>query len=115
MWTGKHQGRKVAVKVLRVYLTSDFNKITSVGHHPKLAKSAHRRTDDRRDCTDVLQGGRNVEESPPSKCALAVGSDDGGKAVCDGFRMDGQWEYCRVRRGTSGCESVQARRVSLPY
>ena len=115
MWTGKHQGRKVAVKVLRVYLTSDFNKISSVGHHPKLAKSAHRRTDDRRDRTDVLQGGRNVEESPPSKCALAVGSDDGGKAVCDGFRMDGQWEYCRVRRGTSGCESVQARRVSLPY
>ena len=38
VWMGKHQGRKVAVKVLRVYSTSDFNKITSVGHHPRLAK-----------------------------------------------------------------------------
>jgi len=36
---GKHQGKKVAVKVLKVYSTSDLDKITSVGHHPKLAKS----------------------------------------------------------------------------
>ena len=35
---GKHQGRKVAVKVLKVYSTSDFNKITSVSYHPRLAK-----------------------------------------------------------------------------
>ena len=33
-WMGKHRGRKVAVKVLRLYVTSDFNKITSVSHHP---------------------------------------------------------------------------------
>ena len=38
---GKHRGHKVAVKVLRVYSTSDFNNITSVGHHPSLAKSAY--------------------------------------------------------------------------
>ena len=31
VWMGDHQGRKVAVKVLRVYSTSDFEKITSVG------------------------------------------------------------------------------------
>lgn len=30
VWKGEHQGRKVAVKVLRVYSTSDFFKITSV-------------------------------------------------------------------------------------
>ena len=28
---GDHQGRQVAVKVLKVYLSSDFGKITRVG------------------------------------------------------------------------------------
>ena len=31
VWKGQSDGRDVAVKVLRVYLTSDFKKITSVG------------------------------------------------------------------------------------
>ena len=93
MWMGKHQGRKVAVKVLKVYSTNDFNKITSVSHHSRLVESAYRTADDRRDRTDVLQGSCDVEEPSPSECALAVGSDDGGKALCDGFGMDGQWEY----------------------
>ena len=31
VWKGEYQGRHVAVKVLRVCSTSDFNKITSVG------------------------------------------------------------------------------------
>ena len=30
VWKGEHEGRHVAVKVLRVYSTSDFEKITSV-------------------------------------------------------------------------------------
>jgi len=30
VWKGEHRGRHVAVKVLRVYSTSDFDKITSV-------------------------------------------------------------------------------------
>ena len=97
---GEHQGRKVAVKVLKVYLTSDFNKITSVSHHPRVAKSAYRRADDRRDRVDILQGSCNVEEPSPSECAPALGSDDGGKALCNGFGMDGQWKYHRVYRGT---------------
>ena len=93
---GEHQGRKVAVKVLKVYSTSDFNKITSVGHHPRPAKSVYRRADDRCDRTDVLQGSHNMEEPLPSKRAPTVGSDDGEKALCDGFGVDGQWEYQRV-------------------
>jgi len=91
---GNHQGRKVAVKVLKVYSTSDFNKITSVSHNPRVAKSVYRRTDDRCDRADVLQGGCHMEEPSPSECAPAIGSDIGGKALCDGFGMDGQWEYC---------------------
>jgi len=32
VWKGEHQGREVAVKVLKVYLTSDFDEITRVGY-----------------------------------------------------------------------------------
>jgi len=49
MWMGEHQGRTVAVKVLKVYSTSDFNKITNVSHHLRFAKSAYRGADDRCD------------------------------------------------------------------
>ena len=77
MWMGNHQGRKVAVKVLKVYSTDDFNKITSVGHHPRLAKDAYRRANDRGDRTDVLQGSCDMEGPLPSECTPTVGSDDG--------------------------------------
>jgi len=49
VWMGEHQGCKVAVKVLRVYSTSDFNEVTSVSHCPRLGKSSYRRSDDRCD------------------------------------------------------------------
>ena len=39
VWMGEYQGRKVAVKVLSVYLPKGLNQITEVGHHQKLAKS----------------------------------------------------------------------------
>ena len=41
VWMGEHHGRKVAVKVLRVYSTSDLDKIINVGHRPRLAMSAY--------------------------------------------------------------------------
>ena len=41
VWMGEHQGRKVAVKVLRIYSTSDLDKITGVSRHPSLAKSTY--------------------------------------------------------------------------
>ena len=49
-----------------------------------------------------------MEEPPSSECAPAVGSDDEQEGVCDGFGVDGQWEYQRVCRYTQGCESVRA-------
>ena len=36
VWRVEHQGRHIAVKGLRVYSTSDFDKITSVGPHSPL-------------------------------------------------------------------------------
>ena len=32
MWEGTHEGKKVAVKVLTVYMTSNFGKIKEVGY-----------------------------------------------------------------------------------
>lgn len=32
VWMGEHLGRKVAVKVLKVYTTSNLHKVTSVGN-----------------------------------------------------------------------------------
>ena len=100
VWMGKHQGCEVAVKVLRVYSESDLEKTTSVSHHPGLAKSAYQRADDHCGRADVLQRSCNMEGPPPSERAPAVGGDNGEKAVCNGLRVDGQWEYQRVRRGT---------------
>ena len=40
VWKGEYQGLHVAVKVLRVYRTSDLGKIASVSSH-SLAKSLH--------------------------------------------------------------------------
>ena len=33
VWKGEYQGREVAVKVLKMYKTSDLVKITRVGSH----------------------------------------------------------------------------------
>jgi len=90
---GEHQGHKVAVKVLRVYSTSDFKKITSVSHRPMLGKSLYRRSDDPCDRIDILQGSYNMEDPSPSKRGPAVRGDDGGKSLCNGLGMDGQWKY----------------------
>jgi len=38
VWKGEHQGRPVAVKVLRVYSTSDFDKIARVGSYSLLKR-----------------------------------------------------------------------------
>jgi len=39
VWKGEHQGREVAVKVLKVYLTSNLDKIMRVGYRCDYPKS----------------------------------------------------------------------------
>jgi len=54
VWMGEYRGCKVAVKVLRMYSTSDLDKITSVGHHLGLVGRVYWRADDCCNHTDVL-------------------------------------------------------------
>lgn len=89
VWMGEYQGCKVAVKVLRVYTTSNLNKITSVGHSLNFPR-AFQGVDDGR--VEVLQGSDDMEKSPQPKRAPTIGCDDERQAFCNGIRMDDQWE-----------------------
>lgn len=72
---GNYQGRRVAAKVLRVYLTSDFGKIRRVGRlYITLAVSVGQLT---AIDTEILQGSNPVEGPQSSERITIVGSDDG--------------------------------------
>ena len=90
VWMGDHQGRRVAAKALRVYLTSDLTEIRRVC----LFKPESRPTDG--DRAEVLQGSDQVEIPQPSKHITTPGSDGGQGTICDGVRLDGKWEHHRV-------------------
>ena len=71
---GDHQGCQVAVKVLRVYLTSDFEKITKVGcSYSVLDTCASELTVTH---VEVLQGSYDMEKPLPSECVATPGGDD---------------------------------------
>ena len=91
VWKGEHLGRSVAVKVLRVYATSDIETIARVSsqNFPKMA----RWSTDAVPLLEVLQGGRVMERSSPSKCAPFFGCYNGERPTCNDFRMDGEWQY----------------------
>ena len=74
VWKGEHQGCDVAVKVLRIYSTSDFGKVTTVGSTILLKMCVGQLILTR---VEVLQRGCDVECPPPSKCTAAGGSYDG--------------------------------------
>ena len=103
VWKGEYNSRDVAVKVLRVYSTSDLGKNMTVGifclvrAHIKQLMSTH---------VDVLQRGRDVESSPPSECAATLGSGNGQSSISDGIGVDGKWKHHQFHRGASGCEPV---------
>ena len=44
----------------------------------------------------ILQRGSRVEASPASEHLTATWGDDQRGPVCDGFRVDGQWEHQRI-------------------
>ena len=112
VWMGEHQGRNVAVKVLRLSMSCDLNKFISVGYSldsPDVYPGA--------DCdrADVLQGGNDVEKPPSSKRAPVSGCADDEQPSCNGIRMDGQWQYKSVHQGQSRRKPVRACGASLVF
>ena len=93
MWEGESRGSAVAVKVLRIYTTSDLDKIRRVGHYPILSNSIHHDGSTDYNYPGVLQGSPMVEKPPPSKCASIVGGDDERRALRNDIAVDGEWEH----------------------
>ena len=72
MWKAQYDGKEVAVKILRVYLTSNFEKIRKVGCSRRV------RVDElTASRIEVLQGGYDLEgPSSPERVATARCDDD---------------------------------------
>ena len=75
MWKGRHQGRDVAAKVLRVYSKDGFGKAKKVGclRYSQFVMCTNELA---MAWTEVLQGGRDMEDPSSSECATAVRRDD---------------------------------------
>ena len=73
VWKGKLEGVHVAIKVLRVFSTSDFEKIKGVSFQVLSKTFSVRLT---LAVAEVLQGSHELEDSPTPKRATTVGSDD---------------------------------------
>jgi hypothetical protein len=67
---GMYQGRKVAIKVVRVSLTSDLDVKLSVSLQP-----AHRRTCMDEWVVELLPRGSRLETPPASQCPTVAWSD----------------------------------------
>ena len=89
VWKGRHQGRDVAAKVLRVYSKDGFGKAKRVGCL-RYSKFVTRTDEPAMAWTEVLQGGRDMEDPSSSERATAVGRDDDRDSVCDGVGVDGK-------------------------
>jgi len=113
VWRSQYRGREVAVKAVRVHLNDDVEKIRKAGY-PQLVAFINELTAVR---TEVLQGGRSVEDSSSSERVASVRRDDDRGSVRDGVRVDGEWEHKRVCGGASQRGSAGACRflVQGPY
>ena len=104
---GTYEGRRVAIKVVRVYVTSDLNVIRSVSvslhHHASLDKRV----------AEILPGGGRLEEPPASQYPTVAWSDIKRTEVYSCLRVDGQRKHQRVHQDGPGYKSRQARTLPL--
>ena len=95
VWEGSYEGKNVAAKVIRSYITSDFEKIRRVGNTQPFVLAEKLIIL----YAAVLQGGRDMEHTPSSKRTAIDRCDDGGKVFRDGLGVDAQWKYHPVSEG----------------
>jgi len=84
---GTYEGRRVAIKVVRVYITSDLDLILSVS----LLLRCHDYMGEY--VTEILPRGGSLEAPPASEHLTTDWGDSEQPAFRDGFDMDGEWEY----------------------
>lgn len=111
VWKGEYRGQDVAVKVIRTYKNSDLKKILGVSGWLFLIFAVAGLTVF---SEEILQGGRNVENPPTSKCPIAGRSDHVGSSVRNGIRLDAEWEHQRIREDEPGCQTVEIGRFIVP-
>jgi hypothetical protein len=88
-WKGEHKGKGVAATVLKIYLTSDSERIKKVDC-PRFVTLINKLTVS---CAAVLRGGHDVEDPSSSKRLAVGGCDNDRKPARDGVTVDGEWEY----------------------
>jgi len=87
---GMHKGHQVAIKVVRMYVTSDLETIRSVSLFLCLYVCLDKRT------AEILPRGGRLEASPAPQHLTAARSDGKQTPVCSGFAVDGPRKHQRV-------------------
>jgi len=94
VWKREYRGQEVAVKVVRTYADSDLKKISRVSNRWysefQLQSFVDMLTANR---AEVLQGVRDVENSPSSERVAAARGCNVGNSVRDGIGVDAQREH----------------------
>ena len=83
-------GRDVAAKVLRTSMSSDLDRIRRVSC-PEIVIFVNEPTS--LPGLEVLQGSNDMEYTAPYKRIGTGRCDDDRVSVCDGIRVDGEWEH----------------------
>ena len=101
VWKGQYQGREVAAKAVRIYLTSDLERIRKVGcPQPAMSKEltgSH---------IEILPGSRCMGDPPSSKRTAAVRCHYDPQSIRDGIGVDGEWGYQPICEDAYPRESI---------
>ena len=103
---GMYEGRRVAIKVVRMYVTSDLDAIrsVSVSTTPLYLPNKY--------ITEILSRRGRLEAPSTSQYTTASWCDVKRIPVRSGFRVDGQRKYQRLRQGGSTRKSSRACMLS---
>ena len=104
---GTYEGRQVAIKVVRVYVTSDLDVIRSVSVLPTPLHSPHK------PIAEILQGSGRLEAPPSPQYPAAAWGVVERIPVRSGFRVDGTRKHQRIRQGGLACKPRRACMLSL--
>jgi hypothetical protein len=84
VWKSEYHGQEVAVKVLRIYSTSDSERFIRVGCLRLVVRIAKLTVPH----AEILQGGYDMEGPSASKCIATAGCDNDRQSARDGIRVD---------------------------